>query len=69
MVLKIVKCGKMFKKKKLLARENWQNINAVKNDFIFEIKSSIILKPGPAALTDGIQAFADIIKKWYALND
>lgn len=62
-------CGKMFKKEKLLARENWQNINAVKNDFIFEIKSSIILQPGPAALTDGIQAIADIIKKWYALND
>jgi iron complex transport system substrate-binding protein len=61
-------CGKMFKKEKLVARENWGNITAVKNDFVFEIKSSIILQPGPAALTDGIQAIADVINKWHVLN-
>jgi iron complex transport system substrate-binding protein len=61
-------CGKMFKKEKLVARENWRNITAVKNDFVFEIKSSIILQPGPAAITDGIQAIADVVNKWHMLN-
>jgi iron complex transport system substrate-binding protein len=48
-----------------LQRKNWQTINAVKNNFIFEIKSSIILQPGPAALTEGLQQLVDIIEKWH----
>ena len=62
-------CGKMFKKDKLLARENWENINAVKNDFIFEIKSPIILQPGPAAVTEGLRAIATIVEKWHLFNE
>jgi len=57
-------CGKKFKKEKLVARENWNKISAVKDDFIFEIKSPIILQPGPAAVTEGIQAIADIVNAW-----
>jgi iron complex transport system substrate-binding protein len=62
-------CGKKFKKDKLLARENWNTITAVKNDFIFEIKSSDILQPGPAALTDGIRQIADIVQRWHGRGD
>jgi iron complex transport system substrate-binding protein len=58
-------CGKKFKKEQLISRKNWCNINAVNNDFIFEIKSSIILQPGPAAVTDGIKELARIINKWH----
>ena len=58
-------CGKKFKKEQLVKRENWCNINAVKNDFIFEIKSSIILQPGPAAVTEGIKELERIINKWH----
>lgn len=61
-------CGKMFKKEKLLARENWNKINAVKNDFIFEIKSPLILQPGPAAVTEGIKEIASIIQRWHSFN-
>lgn len=57
-------CGKKFKKEKLLARPGWQEINAVKTGHIFEIKSDIILQPGPAALTDGIDAIACYITAW-----
>lgn len=57
-------CGKKFKKEKLVARENWRNINAVKDDFVFEIKSTIILQPGPAAVSEGIKAIASIIDTW-----
>jgi len=58
-------CGKKFKKEQLMTRENWHNINAVKNDFVFEIKSSIILQPGPAAITEGIKELESIINKWH----
>lgn len=59
-------CGKKFKKDLLIKRENWDKINAFKNDFIFEMKSEIILQPGPAAVTDGIEQMAAIIEKWHA---
>lgn len=59
-------CGKKFKKDQLIKRENWDQINAVKNDFIFEIKSDIILQPGPAAVTEGVEQMAAIIEKWHA---
>lgn len=62
-------CGKKFKKEKLLARENWNEINAVKDNFIFEIKSPVILQPGPAAVTDGIKAIAEIIDTWHSFRD
>lgn len=58
-------CGKKFKKERLVSRKNWNKITAVKDDFIFEIKSETILQPGPAALTDGIQQIVTIIGKWH----
>jgi iron complex transport system substrate-binding protein len=61
-------CGKKFKKEKLVARENWSKIKAVKNDFIFEIKSPIILQPGPAAVTEGIKTMAEIINRWHSFQ-
>jgi iron complex transport system substrate-binding protein len=62
-------CGKKFKKEQLVKREHWRDINAVKNDFIFEIKSSIILQPGPAAVTEGIKELAGIITKWHYFHN
>jgi iron complex transport system substrate-binding protein len=59
-------CGKKFKKEKLVTRSNWNKINAVKNDLVFEIKSAIILQPGPAAVTEGIKGIADIIDAWHS---
>ena len=61
-------CGKKFKKEKMLARPQWTNINAVKNDQVFEIKSEIILQPGPAALLDGLPKIHGIMKKWQEAN-
>ncbi|MEO8853247.1 MAG: cobalamin-binding protein [Ginsengibacter sp.] len=58
-------CGKKFKKEKLVSRKDWNKISAVKNDFIFEIKSSIILQPGPAAVSEGIREIANIIDRWH----
>ena len=57
-------CGKKFRKEKMVSREKWNLISAVKNNEIHEIDSSIILQPGPAALTDGLKIINNIIQKW-----
>ena len=54
-------CGKMFKPEKVKLREGFGRINAVYHEQIFEIKSEIILQPGPAALTDGLTKLEQII--------
>jgi iron complex transport system substrate-binding protein len=47
-------CGKKMKKATIQGRPGWDRVEAVRNDHIFEIKSTYILQPGPAALTDGV---------------
>jgi iron complex transport system substrate-binding protein len=59
-------CGKKFRAEKVAARAGWDEINAVKNGALFEIKSADILQPGPAALTDGVAQLHQIIQKWAA---
>lgn len=54
-------CGKPVKKNIITSREGWNKINAVKNNHIYEIKSAIILQPGPAALTEGINEIQKIL--------
>lgn len=57
-------CGKKFQPGKVAARAGWQDIPAVRDGELHEIKSPIILQPGPAALTDGIREIARIIRQW-----
>jgi iron complex transport system substrate-binding protein len=59
-------CGKKFRPEKVAARPGWQDVPAVKNGQIFEIKSADILQPGPAALTDGAAQLHRIIVDWAA---
>jgi iron complex transport system substrate-binding protein len=49
-------CGKKVAAEKIRARPGWDKIPAVRNNRIVEIKSPLILQPGPAALTDGLDA-------------
>jgi iron complex transport system substrate-binding protein len=49
-------CGKKVVPDRIRRRPGWNEIPAVRNDRIIEIKSSLILQPGPAALTDGLDA-------------
>ncbi|WP_343079436.1 cobalamin-binding protein [Ostreiculturibacter nitratireducens] len=49
-------CGKKVRPEKIAAREGWGDLPAVRAGRIHEIKSPIILQPGPAALTDGLDA-------------
>ena len=48
-------CGKKMRKATIQSRPGWDGVAAVRDDRIFEIKSTFILQPGPAALTDGVR--------------
>jgi iron complex transport system substrate-binding protein len=48
-------CGKRMKKATITSRPGWHRIAAVAHDRIFEVKSTYILQPGPASLTDGVR--------------
>ncbi|HVX79406.1 MAG TPA: cobalamin-binding protein [Bradyrhizobium sp.] len=49
-------CGKKVVPDRIRQRPGWNEIPAVRNNRIIEIKSALILQPGPAALTDGLDA-------------
>jgi iron complex transport system substrate-binding protein len=49
-------CGKKVVPERIRQRPGWNEIPAVRNGRIVEIKSPLILQPGPAALTDGLDA-------------
>ncbi|MBI3546470.1 MAG: cobalamin-binding protein [Gammaproteobacteria bacterium] len=57
-------CGKKFRPEKVCARSGWERTPAVANGQLFEIKSPLILQPGPAALTDGVNELARIVGQW-----
>jgi iron complex transport system substrate-binding protein len=56
-------CGKPVRKERIIARPGWQDVPAVKNGQIYEVKSTYILQPGPAALTEGVSRLRDIIER------
>ncbi len=59
-------CGKKFVPAKVAARPGFDAVPAARDGFVREIKSPLILQPGPAALTDGLAAIETIIAEWVA---
>ena len=57
-------CGKKFRPETVAARPGWDALSAVRNGDLYEIKSPLILQPGPAALTDGLAALHRICAGW-----
>jgi iron complex transport system substrate-binding protein len=57
-------CGKKFVPARVAARSGFAGVPAVRDGFLREIKSALILQPGPAALTDGLDAIRGIIGEW-----
>ncbi|RDZ29777.1 ABC transporter substrate-binding protein [Lysobacter silvisoli] len=57
-------CGKKFRPERVAARPGWDAIPAVRDGELHEIKSPLILQPGPAALSDGVAEIARIIQAW-----
>ena len=59
-------CGKKFRPDRVAARPGWEAIPAVRDGELHEVKSPIILQPGPAALTDGAEQLHRIVMDWMA---
>jgi iron complex transport system substrate-binding protein len=57
-------CGKRFRPENVVVRPGWDTIPAVRYGDLHEIKSPIILQPGPAALFDGLDEIHRIIAEW-----
>jgi len=57
-------CGKKFAPQQVAARPGWERVPAVIDRELHEVKSALILQPGPAALTDGVAELATIIRRW-----
>ena len=56
-------CGNPVRKEWISGRDGWSGIPAVRDGHVYEVKSSMILQPGPAALTDGIRQLQQIIMR------
>lgn len=56
-------CGKRVKRDAILSRKGWEDVPAIRNGEVHEISSTLILQPGPAALTDGLEAMQRHIER------
>lgn len=61
-------CGKPVKKDKVRRREGWQAVPFVVDDRIYEVKSTYILQPGPAALTEGVRQLHAVLCRAVGLD-
>jgi iron complex transport system substrate-binding protein len=61
-------CGKKFQPAKLVGRPGFDAVPAIRHNAIHEIKSPLILQPGPAALTDGLAQLQAIVSRWSETN-
>jgi iron complex transport system substrate-binding protein len=57
-------CGRRFRPERVVARPGWAALPAVQAGALHEIESSLILQPGPAALTDGLARLEQIVDRW-----
>ena len=62
-------CGKKMKKATIQSRPGWDQVSAVRDDRIFEIKSTYILQPGPASLTEGVHQLHERLRSLFNTED
>lgn len=58
-------CGKKVRTSAIVSRPGWSDVPAVQADRIYEIPSTYILQPGPAALTDGVRLISERLSAMY----
>lgn len=61
-------CGRKVNKERIIARDGWTEIDAVRNGHIYEIKGTYILQPGPASLTDGVGEIHAILARMVGID-
>jgi iron complex transport system substrate-binding protein len=57
-------CGKKFRPERVVARSGWADVPAVANAQLHEIKSAVILNPGPVAIREGLPVLARLFAQW-----
>ena len=61
-------CGKKVRSDRIRNRADWDRMSAVRHDRIFEIKSTYILQPGPASLTEGVRQIHAIFARLHGVD-
>jgi len=56
-------CGRKVNKQQICSRPGWERVSAVRNGHVFEIKSTYILQPGPASLTEGVRQLHEVLAR------
>jgi iron complex transport system substrate-binding protein len=56
-------CGRKVNKQQICSRPGWDAIGAVRNGHVYEIKSTCILQPGPASLTEGVRQLHEVLAR------
>jgi iron complex transport system substrate-binding protein len=56
-------CGKKMRRATIVSRPGWDRVSAVRDDRVFEIKSTYILQPGPASLTEGVRQLHAVLAR------
>jgi len=59
-------CGKKYRPERVAARPGWQDVPAVREKQLYEVKSAEILQPGPAALTDGVRRIHCVLEGFFS---
>jgi iron complex transport system substrate-binding protein len=54
-------CGRKARRERIVARPGWDAVRAVRDDQLYEVKSALVLQPGPAALSDGVAELSRIV--------
>ena len=54
-------CGKHFRPERIASRLGWAEVSAVRHQRLHEIKSAIILTPGPVAISEGLPMLLDLL--------
>jgi iron complex transport system substrate-binding protein len=58
-------CGKKMKKSTIVSRAGWGSMRAVQHDHVYDVPSTYILQPGPAALTEGVRLIYERLRSMY----
>jgi iron complex transport system substrate-binding protein len=61
-------CGKKVRQATITSRPGWQGVSAVRNGHIYEIKSTYILQPGPASLTEGVRQLHALLARVHGMD-
>lgn len=60
-------CGKKVRKAAIAGRQGWDAVTAVRERRIFEVKSTYILQPGPACLTEGARQLHALLARIHGI--